>query len=461
MTDRVQRSLSRMWFALAIGSLVLAGILAALLVIARVPPFHDWITDPLFFKRCLVVHVDLSLFVWFSAFLMFLYSRLPRDPHFLAQEIAAIACAITGVMMMVIAAGMPASTPILSNYLPVIDHPLFLGGLVAFATGIGLQVLQPRLFTDQSSTETRLPEVAQLGLRAAGIAILFAVITIWAAWWQTSRALGPSTYFELLFWGGGHVFQFANTCGMLVAWTALTAFATGKTPCSRRTAFALFAWLLLPVFAAPLLTLAGTGTTLYRTAFTAMMQWGIFPVVLVFLALCFRRFWQTRHQRDSTYRIIRLGFASSVTLTLLGFGLGAMIRGSNTLVPAHYHANIGAVTCAYMTLTFAILAELGYHIKSIRLLNWSRWQPAAFGLGQAVFAAGFGLAGAYGMGRKLYGSEQAIHSTAASVGLVVMGIGGLMAIVGGIAYLTVSLHAMAHADQDDTAPVGEKQIATI
>ena len=37
----------------------------------------------------------------------------------------------------------------------------------------------------------------------------------------------------------------------------------------------------------------------------------------------------------------------------------------------------------------------------------------------------------------------------------------VMAIVGGIAYLTVSLHAMAHADQDDTAPVGEKQIATI
>ena len=46
------------WFLLAVGSLVLAGLLSLLLVVGRLP-FLGWLfTDPLFFKRALVVHVD-------------------------------------------------------------------------------------------------------------------------------------------------------------------------------------------------------------------------------------------------------------------------------------------------------------------------------------------------------------------------------------------------------------------
>lgn len=449
-TDRTQQSLSRAWFGISVGSLLLAGILAALLVIARMPPFHQWITDPLFFKRCLVVHVDLSLFVWFCSFLMFLFSRLPRDPRFLAQEIAALSCAILGILLMVIAAGAPGSVPILANYLPVIDHPLFSGGLVFFAVGMGLQILQPRLIPERDEAPSAY---SRIGIRAASIALLFAMITIWAAWWSTSRDLGPSTYYELLVWGGGHVFQFANTCGMLVAWTALTLFATGRAPCSQRTAFVLFTWLLIPVFAAPILAMNGTDNGLYRSAFTAMMQWGIFPPVCVYLVLCVRQFIKHRHETHD--RLAVSGFAVSAFLTITGYVLGALIRGSNTLIPAHYHANIGAVTVAYMAVAFYLLPDLGYRIESLRLRAWSRIQPALFGIGQSIFAIGFGLAGAYGMGRKLYGQEQAIRHTGEWIGLVVMGLGGLVAIAGGIAFLWIAIHAMSHPNRQvhHTLPV--------
>jgi hypothetical protein len=60
---------ARRWFALAIGSLVIAGLLSLSVVIGRLPVIAGWIGDPLFFKRCLVVHVDLALVVWFYAFL--------------------------------------------------------------------------------------------------------------------------------------------------------------------------------------------------------------------------------------------------------------------------------------------------------------------------------------------------------------------------------------------------------
>jgi hypothetical protein len=43
------------------------------------PVFSEWVSDPLFFKRCLVLHVDLALIVWFFSFAAALYSLLPGD----------------------------------------------------------------------------------------------------------------------------------------------------------------------------------------------------------------------------------------------------------------------------------------------------------------------------------------------------------------------------------------------
>ena len=51
------------------GSLVVAGLLSLAVVVGRLPLWSRIIDDPLFFKRCLVVHVDLTLVVWFHAFL--------------------------------------------------------------------------------------------------------------------------------------------------------------------------------------------------------------------------------------------------------------------------------------------------------------------------------------------------------------------------------------------------------
>src|SRR5438045_2418062 len=67
MVEHPERTAAARWLALAIGSLVLAGTLSILLVIGRMPPFDRLVTDPMFFRRCLVVHVDLALVVCFSA----------------------------------------------------------------------------------------------------------------------------------------------------------------------------------------------------------------------------------------------------------------------------------------------------------------------------------------------------------------------------------------------------------
>ena len=60
---------ARRWCALAVGSLVVAGLLSLAVVVGRLPVLSRIIDDPLFVKRCLVVHVDLALVVWFYSFL--------------------------------------------------------------------------------------------------------------------------------------------------------------------------------------------------------------------------------------------------------------------------------------------------------------------------------------------------------------------------------------------------------
>lgn len=228
---------------------------------------------------------------------------------------------------------------------------------------------------------------------------------------------------------------------MVAVWLVLLTPVLGQPPVSRGVAAVLFGLLLLPVLAAPVLALHGPVTATYRLGFTRLMQWGIFPTVSLFLLLCLRALWRARREGRlhagwaNEGRV--LGFFASAGLTVLGFVLGSLIRGSNTMVPAHYHASIGAVTAAFMAVTYVLLEPLGMPIPSPRLARLSAWQPLLFGVGQSVFAIGFGLAGAHGMGRKAYGAEQLSRSLPQTLGLWVMGLGGLVAVCGGLIFLWI------------------------
>jgi hypothetical protein len=48
------------------------------------------------------------------------------------------------------------------------------------------------------------------------------------------------------------------------------------------------------------------------------------------------------------------------------------------------------------------------------------------------------------MGRKLYGAEQATRTLAESIGLAVMGVGGFVAVAGGVVFLLVVVAAFGH-----------------
>jgi len=448
---------------LAIAVLVLAGLFSLVVVVGRMPPFDRFVTDPLFFKRGLVVHVNLALVAWFYSFIAALLFLVPgpRPPGTLVRHSTSISGA--GVLMMLVAAGLPGTRPVLSNYIPMIDHWLFALGQIIFGIGVLASFLPRLLLPGAGRREAFLgvPGAARVGLRATALVLVVAVVTFGFSWWTMQSGLAAETYYELLVWGGGHVLQLACSIAMVTVWIALLDSALGASPVSRPAAAWLFGALVTPWLLSPLLALQGTWTEAYRTGFTHLMQWSIFPVVGIFLVLCCRglvRGWRDGRIGASELADPRIsGFVVSAGLTVLGFGLGAAIRGSNTMVPAHYHASIGGVTAAFMTLTYLMMGAFGFSIPTPRLRRVAAWQPVVFGVGQMIFAGGFALAGAYGMTRKAYGAEQATRGAIESAGLAVMGLGGLLAVVGGVLFLGVVVAIWRRGSEHD--PRTEASIA--
>src|SRR5690606_15856948 len=102
-----------------------------------------------------------------------------------------------------------------------------------------------------------------------------AMLTIAAAYLCRDPDATPLTTYQHVFWGGGHVLQFAAVAGMLAAWLLLFHQIVGESAVSSRLAAMLFAVLLAPTALAPWLVLTGQSPR----AFTWMMELGIFPVV--------------------------------------------------------------------------------------------------------------------------------------------------------------------------------------
>lgn len=448
----------RVLLALAIGSLMLAGAFALWLVVGRLPGLAGLFNSAQFFKRCLVVHVDLSLVVWFYAFSAALFTLLPGTKMSNRLALGGGLIAAAGAGAMVLGIFMPNSEPVLSNYVPVLNHPIFLGGLIALFAGLLFCFLNDRLLIPSSHSKV-IPPAAAIGLKTAAIIYGVAMIVFISSWISTPDHLEAKLYYELLFWGGGHVLQTANAATMLAVWIILLSSLAKKPVVSPKSAGWLFGLLLIPQLASPLLTMEGTTSSLYRVGFTRLMQFGIFPVTLVMLVICLRNIRGASISRKD-FRF--MGFVASVGLTLAGFALGACIRSSTTLIPAHYHASIGAVTASLMAVAYVVLPGLGYSLRE----QWRRWLPVQlmlFGGGQLLFALGFGWAGAHGLGRKAYGAEQHVKSLQEVIGLSVMGLGGLIAIAGGLLFLffMASSRRNVHRELNPVMPQPKVKLSTL
>ncbi len=434
------RVLARRWLFVALAALVVAGLFSLLLVLARTPGINTLLPQGSeFFRIALVVHVDLSVLVWFVAIAGMLWSLNMRRVGSAWNRLA-LALAASGALMMSAAPFVESSTPVMANYIPMLDGMVFRGGLLVFAAGALVLVLHGLAAAPRVGLRVDGEAALRFGLNASMVAGAVALLAFAWSLAVVPTSLPDKAYYEVLFWGGGHALQFVWTLLMLVAWLALAQACGAQLPLSPRVSLLLFALALASVFVTPLAYLAyDVSSVEHRNLHTWAMRFGG-GVAIVPIALATLLGILSARNLDASQRPLRAALLASMLLFSAGGLIGLGIGGANVKIPAHYHGCIVGVTLALMGLVFHVLPRLGYAAPQGRL---AVAQPWIYGIGQMMHIAGLVWSGGYGVQRKVAGAEQVLRSTAEVAGMGLMGAGGLLAIVGGVLFIVVVLRAMS------------------
>jgi len=433
-----RRRLAAAWLFLGIAALLASGLFSVLLVLSRTPGLKEIFPVADFFRVALVVHVDLSVLVWFVAFAGVLWS-LAGSRQLLRLGWAGLTLCAAGTLALSVAPFVQHAQPIMANYIPVLDGPVFLAGLLALGAGVALVVLRAMFAMHPMVRVLDGPAAIRLGLVAAAACTAVALFAFLWSWLALPVGLEPRTYYEVLFWGGGHVLQFTWTLLMLVAWLWLADAIGARLALSPRVILVLFALALVLVCFTPFVYLAYEVTSVeHRHALTWMMRAGggfaILPLALA-LAVALAR----SRQIAPAARPLRTALAMSLILFAAGGLIGFAINGSNVKVPAHYHGCIVGITLAFMGVAYELLPRLGFRAPSSRL---AVWQPVVYGVGQLMHIGGLVWSGGYGVQRKVAGADQVLTNLQQVAGMGLMGLGGLIAIIGGAVFLLVVARAV-------------------
>lgn len=442
MPSAASRKLASGWLWLGIASLLGAGLFAILLVLARTPYIQDIFPWVDFFRTALVVHVDLSVLLWFLAFAGVLWS-LNASSKFIGFGWLALVLAASGAAMIVLSPFVGVGKPLMSNYVPVLQSPFFFSGLIVFGTGIAVLVLRSLIAVPSADLWQGGEGSIRIGFYAASISTLIALAAFGWSYIMIPHSLDSTTqYYDLLFWGGGHVLQFTYSLLMLAGWLWLANACGAKIPLTPRVASIFLVLGLLPALYVPIIYLSFVGVKgdymgNYMEQFTQLMKvGGSFAPVPLGLAVIYGIMVGGRTAAANPQRAALL---SSMFLFAIGGGISLMIKDSNTIITAHYHGTGGAISLAFMGLTFHLLPRLGYREPD---LKWATLQPYVYGAGQLLHIVGLLWSGGYGVQRKVAGAAQELHGFAQTAGMGLMGIGGLIAVVGGIMFLVVVFKAM-------------------
>ena len=425
------------WLTLGLVSLVAAGIFSILLVLARTPVVQGLIPFLDFFHIALVVHVTLSVLIWLLAISAASWSLSTTDDR-PAWDRLSFWLAALGTAIIIICPFVGVGDPLMNNYVPILQHPLFYGGLVLFIAGIVSHLVRALVYRPRISEKLSGTTALQLGITVSAILTALAILAVIASWRGLPDEMEGRIYFEFLFWGGGHVIQFSYTLLMMIVWVVLATASGCRFELTPRLTLVFLIFLALPVITVPFLYLAHDITTAgHRIAFTELMKYGGLSCLPLGLAVAASLWRAEKPQGERRY--LRAALVSSLGLFAVGGIMGFMIAGLDIVIPAHYHGATVGVTIAFMGLTYYMLPRLGFGDLPERMATW---QPYLYGGGQLIHIIGLAWSGGYGVQRKTAGAAQGLEGLGQTMGMGLMGLGGLISVIGGLLFLIVAYKSM-------------------
>lgn len=435
----------RRWLWVAVATLALSGLGPLILLAGRASHFAEKSFIKNSFSEALVIHVNLSAVAWFLAIAMLFWALFgaSRQPLVRCLNGAAAGCFAAAVLLVAGAPLLGNGSALFSNYIPMYTSPLFVLGLGLMTAALVLGLFDIRLSRPTNMPVTAAQAAQHFGILGSSFIVLLALVHfVWAylrvpAPADTLTPEAAQTYYELVFWAGGHVLQLAYTQLLMVAWLWLATAAGLHLRISGRALLGLFAIYPLVALASPIGFLGGS--TPYNLEFYTqqMRHGGGLGAGLLGLYLLWRLF---KHGKPATeQRLPWVFLVSSMVVFLVGGAIGHMITGINTIIPAHYHGSIVGTTLAFMGVIYLLLPRLGYANVGAWKSAWI--QPLLYGIGTIMHAVGFAIAGGHGAERKAVGAV-ADAPAAMEAALQFMRLGGLLAVLGGGLFVVVVVRAI-------------------
>jgi hypothetical protein len=330
-------------------------------------------------------------------------------------ERLSLVLATLGTLGLVLSVSAGNVRPLMSNYLPVLDSRLFLTSLGLFGAGVLLKAMKASVMLPMPKRGDGVVFAKGLLLKLSAVeTVMVFVLLIFTA--LTMPASDGLAYFETLFWGPGHLWQFALISLLIYCWLELAPSAAARLPAAILGGVILFS--LLPVLLALAIPLVyGPDSAASINLYTWLMQWTSWEAPLLVGVLL----WLAGYRNS-----LAPGFSLSLLLFVVGLILGSLINGQTTLVTAHYHGTIGAITLAFMAVSFVMLGKFGLEQPAPLFV---RLQLGFYGYGVLMMMLGLAGAGLMGAPRKTPG-DLALTFSVETLSRICLGIGGLCATIG-------------------------------
>lgn len=480
----------------AVVALLVGGLLAIGVVLTRWPAVH-WLAADTFYMVLTAHGIDMLIFwiIFFEVAVLYFASSTLLRCRIATPKIAwlAFVLMLVGAVMNNVSVFQGGSSVMMTSYVPMMAHWSFYLGLILFAVGaliacfvfFGTLVVAKR----EKSYEGSVPLVTFGAITAAIIAVFTissgAIILIPTFLMSIGliTEVDPLIY-RTIWWAFGHSSQQINVSAHISIWYAVAAIAFGAKPMSERVsrgAFLLYILFLQLASAHHLLADPGISTEWKVVNTSYFMYFAVLASMIHALSIpgAMEVAQRARGYDKGLFEWLRKApwsnpVFSGVFISIVGFGFLGGITGvmmgteqlnlliHNTIyVPGHFHATVVVgTTLTFMSLTYFLIPVL-FRREMINP-GLARIQPYLFGFSMYFFCLVMMGAGTLGVSRRHWdmafsGAALAYEWPGAAylmMGLV--GIGGLVAIVGGAIYIYITVGSLLWGKKLDTGPVSAK-----
>ncbi|WCR57886.1 MAG: hypothetical protein PG980_000358 [Wolbachia endosymbiont of Ctenocephalides felis wCfeJ] len=326
------------------------------------------------------------------------------------------------MLLMFISAFVPSTEVIKSNYIPVLQNKLFLFGLSLFITSILINAV----LTYMSNKQASYLSVGQVGLVIILVSSLLCFVLAHKNMPTGLYHSDKNLFYEYLFWGGGHLLQFAFAQGVFLVYLIMLSSSDISLASNNKIT-------ILPLFINTILVVGAPFTYfVYSVDSAELIQFFTWhmriagAVLPCFLIMLVYRNIKTLLDEKGNYLL------HSFVLFIYGGVLGVLTIEGNVTIPAHYHGSVVGITIAFMNFVYWLLPKLGCkEIKS----SIVRLQIYAYSLGHFLHITGLVWLGGYGALRKV-ADLPSISSVLARICFIM---GGAVSVVGGMLFVIIVL----------------------